>query len=177
MDNPTPNNPFTGWLDAWRAAGVPAGYGGPLAKATRARVDAMGELARIGAETTRRLVEQQQDILRDGLNGWRDAAGKASPRDTTSLLDLSLETARLSTDLALRNLRELAQIAGTAQADMLAVLGGQVAAMPAEAAEAADGLRDAVERTAAKAGDAAAEAAETAGATVEDIANAGKLVE
>jgi phasin family protein len=133
----------------------------------------MGKLARIGADAARQVMKQQQDMFLTVMGRWRDAAGDA-PREPAAMLGLPLEAARFGTEVALQNATELAEIARQTQADVLAVLTARAEAVTAEAAHA---VEEGVKETSKLAKKAVARTAEATGATAEQIALAGKMVE
>lgn len=155
----TTGSPYSAWL----------GPGNPLAGSAQAQVEAFGKLARIGADATRQVMKQQQDMFLTVMGRWRDAAGSA-PKDPASLLELPLEAARFNAELALRNASELAEIARQAQADMMAVLTVRAEEVAADAVHA-------IEDGAKEAGRLAKQAVENSGTSVEQIALAGQIVE
>jgi hypothetical protein len=160
-------NPYSAWFGTADSAN-------PFARAAQAQMDAMGEIARIGADAFRQVMKQQQDLFLAALGRWRDAAGHAGTGDASSVLELPLEAARVGTEIALQNANELAEIARRTQANMFAVLSARnEAAIEA----AADAVKKTADEAVHVAGKAAAKAGGAAGATAEQVALASKLVE
>lgn len=156
----------------------------PFARSAQAQLDAMGKLARIGADTMRQVMKQQQDLFLTVMGRWRDSAGN-TPNEPAALMELPLDMARFGTEIALQNAAELAGIARQAQADMLAVLSRRAEEITADAAHAVEeGVKEtgklakrAVAKTAAATDSAFAGAAQAPDATLDQIADAGKMVE
>ena len=155
--------PYSTWLDS----------GNPFAESAQAHFDAMGKLARIGADAMRQVMKQQQDMFLTILGRWRDAAGSA-PTEPGAMLELPLEAARFGAELALQNASELAEITRQAQADLLAVLTARTEAIAADAAHV---VEEGVRETGKLAKKAVAKTAEAADVSVDQIALAGKMVE
>jgi hypothetical protein len=148
--------------------------GNPFAQSAQAQFEAAGEIARIGTDTMRQVMKQQQDLFLTMLERWQVSAGK-TPKEPGALLGLPIEAARVGTEIALQNASELAEIARQAQADVVAVLTARTEQLASDTAHA-------VEESAKEAGKlvkkaAAKTAAETADVTAEQAALSAKLVE
>ncbi|MEN3975039.1 hypothetical protein [Emcibacter sp. SYSU 3D8] len=150
--------PFSSWFAA----------GTPFAGSAQGPAEVMAALARIGAEASRQVLEQQQEMAATILESWRETA---VPRDPAGLLELPLEAARLGTRITLQNASQLAGITRQAQSDLLAVMAASTGAV------AADAVEKTIEESGKLAKDVVAKAAATGDASIEEIALAGQLVE
>lgn len=137
--------PFPNFFDAFKPmSGLSTG--GPL--------QAMGEMARIGANTAREVMQQQQGIALAALNNMRTAAmATGKPSD---VIEQSMEATRANTMLIIQNMGELAEIGRKAQAELWGALGSQAGTA---ATKASDVVADTLDQATAQTEDTLATAA------------------
>jgi hypothetical protein len=137
--------PFPNIFEAFKPMGA-LSAGGPL--------QAMGELARIGANTAREVMQQQQAIALAAMNNMRSAAmATGAP---SNMIEQSMEATRANTMLMVQNMGELAEIARKAQAELWAALSSQAGTA---ATASSDVVADALDQATAQTEDTLATAA------------------